>query len=229
VLLTVSDDSIAPLCDQLAQDKAFCEGSVVAHCSGALSLDVISEAHELGCHTGSIHPLQTFPSAERAVEVLSLGETYCFCEGDAEALELLLDLAERIGSRAVAIDSAGKAMYHAAAVMVANYQASLVAGAIRLCAGAGIDGDIALSALGPLIKAAGSNIAAMGPIDALTGPISRGDIETVRHHIDAMARNPEYGDVLKLYKSAGLVAVDVAIAKKTISPEAARSLKDLLG
>ena len=85
VLLTVSDDAIASVCREFADQGAFPRGSVVVHCSGALSSEVLLPARErCGCAIGSMHPLQTFPTAEAAIE--RLGGTSCFCEGDDDAL-----------------------------------------------------------------------------------------------------------------------------------------------
>ncbi|MCE5277232.1 MAG: Rossmann-like and DUF2520 domain-containing protein [Planctomycetaceae bacterium] len=238
VLLTVNDDAIEPLCNQLADAKAFKSGAVVAHCSGALGSDALISAREqCGCHVGSMHPLQTFPTVEAAVETLP--KAYCFCEGDAPAVEALYAFAARIGSKAVVMDSGGKALYHAAAVMACNYLTTLLECGLELMAAAGVDPKLAATALLPLVQATLDNNAAMGPAAALTGPIARGDVATVARHVAALRqavvavgpsdlppRHP--GATLALYRAAGLRTIELALKKGTIDAAKADALRKIL-
>ncbi len=222
VLLTVCDDAIEPLCAQLAQAKAFARGSVVAHCSGALGSDVlISARDQCGCHIGSMHPLQTFPTVEAAVAALP--KAYCFCEGDAAAVDTLRELAQRIGSEAVVMDSGGKALYHAAAVMACNYLTTLLDCGLELMAAAGIDRQLAATALLPLVQATLDNNATLGPAAALTGPIARGDAATVARHVAALS-----GQTAALYRAAGLKTIELALKKGSIDAAKADALRKVL-
>ncbi|MHC4718024.1 MAG: Rossmann-like and DUF2520 domain-containing protein, partial [Planctomycetota bacterium] len=142
VLLTVPDDAIEGLCRQLAEARAFAPGAVVAHCSGALSSEVLSPARDLcGAAIGSIHPLQTFPDAETGVE--RVGGTYFFCEGDDRAVAVLAALAEAVGGTPVRIAPEAKLLYHAAAVMACNCLAALLDASFRTAWEAGIDPALA--------------------------------------------------------------------------------------
>jgi predicted short-subunit dehydrogenase-like oxidoreductase (DUF2520 family) len=207
VLLTVPDGAIAVVCERLAAAAAFGEGAVVAHCCGALSSEVLAAARErCGCSIGSIHPLQTFPTV--AAAMAHLPGTYCFCEGDEAAAEVLERLAEAIGGRAVRIDASRKVLYHAAAATACNYLVALLDAAARLAAAAGIDRATWLAAVEPIVRATVDNVARLGPAEALTGPIARGDVETVARHAAAVGACDE--PLRRLYAAAANYTIELA-------------------
>ncbi len=222
VLLTVSDDAIASVCDELAE--SFAKGAVVAHCSGALGSEVLGSARRRGCAVGSMHPLQTFPSVQAAVEALP--GAYCFIEGDPPAIAALERLATDIGARPVRIVSAAKPLYHAAAVVACNYLTALADAAEALCHQAGIEQSTARKALAPLVRATLENVLASGPEEALTGPIARGDVATVQRHLEALATGQ--GDLDGLYRAMGRWTVALALRKGTIDAAQAQALRRLL-
>jgi predicted short-subunit dehydrogenase-like oxidoreductase (DUF2520 family) len=225
VLLTVSDDAIASVCARIAEADAFRKGAVVAHCCGALGSDVLAPARDwCGCFIGSMHPLQTFPTVRAAIE--RLGGAYFFCEGDATAVEALERLAAALGGTPVRIDAGAKALYHAAAVVACNYLTALIDAALDLARKAGIDRATAWSAMEPLVRATVANIAEVGPEQSLTGPIARGDADTVRRHLSALADGPVELD--ELYRAAGKWAVLLAARKGTLSAGSAEELRRLL-
>ncbi|MCJ7543376.1 MAG: DUF2520 domain-containing protein [Phycisphaerae bacterium] len=222
VLLTVSDDAVGSVCDELA--GAFAEGAVVAHCSGVLDSGVLASARARGCAVGSMHPLQTFPSVGAAID--ALGGAYCFIEGDSPAVKALERLAADIGAHPVPIASGAKPLYHAAAAVACNYLAALLDAASALCRQAGIDEPTARRALAPLVRRTLENVLAEGPAAALTGPIARGDVATVRRHLAAMAGVE--ADLEKLYRALGRWTVALALRKGTIDAAKAATLRRLL-
>jgi len=223
VILAVSDDAIAAVCRELADASAFRAGAVVAHCSGALGSDELAAARASGYHVGSMHPLQTFPSVQAAID--RLGGAYCFIEGDEVAAAVLRRLASDIGARPVAITSAAKPLYHAAAVVACNYLAALLDAAMAICGQAGIDDQTSRRALEPLVRATVDNIMAEGTEKALTGPIARGDTETLRRHLTALAGHE---DLDRLYRQLGRWTVGLALRKGTIDNQKASALRRLL-
>jgi predicted short-subunit dehydrogenase-like oxidoreductase (DUF2520 family) len=224
VLIAVPDDRIADLCTQLARKQAFTPGTIVAHCSGALSSEVLASARdECCCLIGSMHPLQTFPTVEAAVG--RLPGSWCFCEGDETAVTCLMRLAEAIGARAARITPGGKAVYHAAAVMACNYLVTLMDAAADLARQAGLDRQTWLSAVEPIVRATVENVSATGPEKALTGPVARGDIQTVRRHLDALAGADE--GLRRLYAACGLRTVELALRAGRISAEAAAEMTEM--
>jgi predicted short-subunit dehydrogenase-like oxidoreductase (DUF2520 family) len=225
VLLTVPDDAIEAACRDLAATRAFAPGSIVAHCSGALSSECLAPARrELGCQVASFHPLQSFPTVEAALQ--SLPGSYCFGEGDEIALAALEALAAAIGARWVRIETGHKALYHAAAVVACNYLTSLLDAALRLAESAGIERGTAWRALEPLIRATLENASRLGTEAALTGPIARGDLGTVATHLAALGEHaPELSD---LYRALGSWTVGLALRKGSIDEKGARNLLEAL-
>jgi len=223
VLLTVTDGAI--------QDAGtLARGTVVVHCCGALSSEVLAAARDRsGCHIASAHPLQTFPTAAAAVE--RLPGTFFFCEGDQPAMEVIerfiVAIAGRV-ERISAVGPASKMLYHASAVMACNYLVTLIDAALELMGCVGIDRRTALAALGPLVRATVDNVIALGPEQALTGPVSRADGETVGGHLDALAGRCDLHGVSELYRVAGRQTVALALRKGTIDPPAAEALMKLL-
>ena len=189
VLLTVPDDAIGPLCRRLADAGAFRKGAIVAHCSGALGSDVLAPARDCGCHVGSMHPLQTFPTVEAALG--KLPGSYFFIEGDPPVARTLSRLAVAVGGIPIRIAPQAKTLYHAAACVASNYLVTLMDAALQVGSAAGIAPAKLLRALEPLVRATVDNVFALGPARALTGPIARGDAQTVRRHQKALRRaNP---------------------------------------
>jgi predicted short-subunit dehydrogenase-like oxidoreductase (DUF2520 family) len=106
-----------------------------------------------------------------------------------------------------------RAVYHAAAVFASNFVDVVVAEAVRLLMGIGWTRKEAETALMPLVEGAVDNIKGRGVVAALTGPIRRGDANTVARHLAAVD-NPD------LYRMLGLVALDIA-RKAGLEPSAA--------
>ena len=223
VFITTPDDEISATCRRLSEGGAFRPGAVVAHCSGALPSTVLQSAHAAGAHVGSLHPLQTLATVEQAVRVLP--GSYCCIEGDAEAVRALEGVALALRMHVMTIPTEGKTLYHAAAVMACNYLVALEHAALKLSAEAGIDRAAALRAALPLIGQTVKNLADVGVPQSLTGPVARGDVETVRRHLQAIqSRLPE---LLGLYKLLGREAVEVALEAGTLSKERAAELASL--
>ena len=222
--LATPDDVIGNVCRALADAGAFRPGSVVAHCSGALPSEVLAPARPAGAHVGSLHPLQSFASAEEAVRVLP--GCRCAIEGDPEAVGLLRTVAEDIGGRPFVIRPEAKPLYHAAAVFASNYLVAVEAAAVRLAEAAVIPRAEALDALLPLIRGTVSNIERVGIPECLTGPIARGDAETVRRHCTEIARHA--ADLLPLYTLLGRQTVRVAVARGGLDEAAVHALEEAL-
>ncbi len=225
VVISVADDAIKTVCEMIADKKGFRNGSVVIHCSGALSRnELISAREKSNCRLGSMHPLQTFPNIPSALQTLP--GTYCFYEGDNVAITFMKYFSRKIGMKAEKIDGDLKSLYHASAVIACNYVTALLDAAIETASLSGIEPQKAWLALRPLIEATLLNIDQSGTGSALTGPISRGDIHTVRRHLyDLDNHCPEIGP---LYRELGLRTLAIAYKKKGLSNERHEMLLNLL-
>jgi len=113
-------------------------------------------------------------------------------------VKVATELATAVGLKSVAISSAAKATYHAAGVFGSNYVVALLAVARRLLGRSGLPPDIAWPALVSLVRGAVDNLEAAGAEGALTGPVARGDIETIRRHLAALT-----GEDAELYRLLG--------------------------
>lgn len=191
VLLCVPDHEIAAAASSIAP------GPLVGHCSGATGLDVL-EPHE----AFSLHPLMTV--AGPATTFAEAGAA--IAGGTPRALRFARGLAEALGMRAVEIEGADRAAYHAAASMASNFLVTLEAAAERVAASAGVEREL----LVPLVRATLENWATMGPQRALTGPVARGDRATVAAQRAAVAERA--GDLLPLFDT--LVQATRALAHR---------------
>ena len=182
-MLAVGDDQIAPVCAQLAAGDLLC-GAVVFHCSGAKSSKELQAASDAGALVASVHPVRSF--ADPAAVAEDFAGTFCGVEGDAAALVQLAPALAAIGARAVAIDAAAKTVYHAAAVFASNYLVTVVDAALRAYQAAGIPADVARELARPLATETLANVFRLGPEAALSGPIARGDMQTVARQQQAI-------------------------------------------
>lgn len=226
VFLTVPDDAIGPLCNEIARAKGWREGQGVVHCSGALPSSVLQPAADMGALVASFHPLQTFASTEAAVAHMP-GSTFAI-EGDAPLVEQLDRLARVLDGVAIHLTPTQKTLYHAAAVIASNYTVTLAALAADLLVSQGIapDTNTALHYLIPLLRGTMDNLDALGLPDALTGPIARGDAGTVARHLAAL--NEIAPELAQVYRDLGKSTLPVAIEKSRLARETIESLEQAL-
>jgi len=225
VFITTPDDLIESLCIEISRQGGFQQDSVVIHCSGALSSEILASARECGAEVATLHPLQSFASVDQAVSLVP--GSFCTIEGDGNALFLVRQIAQDLGGIVLEITAKQKTLYHAAAVAASNYLVTLIYLALELDKAAGLPINISFNALLPLMKGTLNNIGKKGIPDALTGPIARGDVATVSAHLKAIEEDSS--KLLPLYQCLGLYTVDLAKAKRTITKETADKLVALLG
>ena len=205
IVLAVPDGAIPGVAAALA---GLPPGIPVLHASGALSVDALAPLAARGHPVGGLHALAAVADPVAGAERLR-GATFGV-EGEGEARSLALRIVEGCGGRALAVPSEGKPLYHAAAVFAANYAVALLGVAERLMGEAGVPPEEARAALAGLASGAVENVALRGPAAALTGPVARGDAETVRLHLGRLsgADRPLYSllarEALALARDAGL-------------------------
>lgn len=205
VFLSVPDDAIAPLARELAAQTKDREGKVFFHLSGLHPAGLLwpLAGEEEG---GSLHPLLSL--AERLTGAKRLrGCLYTF-EGGKKAAAVARELVASLGGAFLTIRPEQKPLYHAAAVIVSNYLIGLVDVALTIFARLGLDRRTGREALRPLLEATLANLHTLGPEEALTGPISRGDLETVRMHLFHLEKHDE--KVATLYRALGIWTVELA-------------------
>jgi predicted short-subunit dehydrogenase-like oxidoreductase (DUF2520 family) len=188
LVLAVPDDAIAGVASAVA-------GRVSArwafHLSGALAADALEPLRRAGAATGSLHPLAPFTGKD--------GETwdgaYVAVEGEDAAAAEGERLAKELGGRGHRIRASGKPLYHAAATLAAGGTAALLAMAVKLWEQAGLPEAEARAALSVLSRRAAEAVGAMPFGEAITGPIARRDVGTLRAHARALREAPAAAEV----------------------------------
>jgi predicted short-subunit dehydrogenase-like oxidoreductase (DUF2520 family) len=204
VLVTVRDAQLEEVLAGLASASP-AKGTVVLHTSGAAEPAALAALRAQGHPCGTFHPLLAFTDPARAAA--SIGGAWFGIDGDPRARETSRTLAAALGARTLEIPAGEKVRYHAAAVFVSNFPALLMASGEKLLTTIGLLPDDARAALMPLFAAAAENVKAKPSVQALTGPIVRGDVETVRRHVAALAADPE---MRALYAALSRAAVELA-------------------
>jgi predicted short-subunit dehydrogenase-like oxidoreductase (DUF2520 family) len=223
-LIGTPDDHIVEACNALAASGLLRAGDLVFHCSGALpSADLVS-AKEAGAWIGSVHPVKSFANPMVSAEAFS--GTFCGMEGDDRALEILRPAFEALGGKTFAINPQFKTIYHAAAVMVCNYLTSLIEIGAQAYLKAGLDRETAMQVMEPIVRGTVENIFESGTVQALTGPIARGDHAIVSSQLAALSDwNPRLGN---LYRDLGATALDLSRRQGSASPDSLAALAKLL-
>jgi predicted short-subunit dehydrogenase-like oxidoreductase (DUF2520 family) len=220
VFITTPDDTIASVAAQVDWHR----GQGVVHCCGAESTDILTPARKSGARTGAFHPLQTFASVEKALENIP-GSTVAI-EAEPPLLETLKDIATALGGRWIELKAGDRVVYHASAVIACNYLVTLEKLATDLWQTFNVPRQQAVQALLPLIRGTIRNIETVGIPDCLTGPIARGDIGTVKKHLDALEKAAP--DLLSTYRELGLKTIPVALGKGKIDEQRAKELEAVL-
>ncbi|HEX5727426.1 MAG TPA: Rossmann-like and DUF2520 domain-containing protein [Longimicrobiaceae bacterium] len=220
VLITVPDGAVAKVAAQLAE-TGLPAGVPVLHASGMLGHEALAPLAERGHPTGSVHPLAAVADPVHGAERLR-GATFGV-EGEGAALALAERIVSACGGRAFHVQPGEKPLYHAAAVVAANYTVVLLALAERLMARAGVPAEEARAALASLAAGAVANVAERGPAAALTGPAARGDAVTVGWHLARLSAEER-----PLYSLLGREAVAIAEAAG-LAPHKAARVRELLG
>ncbi len=222
VLLTVPDDVLPGLVAGLAATGADLTGRLLAHASGRHGLAVLDPAVRAGALPLALHPVMTFTGRPDDIDKLT-GITFGVTAPDplrpvAEALVL------EMGGEPVFIAEQYRDLYHAALASAANHMVTLVVEAADLLREVGVGNPARM--LGPLLSAALDNALRLGDA-ALTGPVARGDAETVAAHIEALrAAAPE---ALPAYLALARLTADRALSAGTLSAPDAQRLLGVLG
>jgi predicted short-subunit dehydrogenase-like oxidoreductase (DUF2520 family) len=253
VFLAVPDDAL-PTLDAGVVWRA---GQAVVHLSGAHGRDALPRAASGGAHVAALHPLMLFPrgAAPDAADALArlAGCTWALEAGDEALTAALATLVAALEGRVVRLRSTDRVPYHLAAVLASNYVVALLGAAVAIWQDFGVASPDALEALLPLLRGSVEQIARLGPVASLTGPIARGDAGTVAAHlawlrrqigaggtdpVDRSAATPagpgapppsvDPAALFAAYCALARLALPLAEARGTLSPTASAALRTLL-
>ncbi|MGH3908783.1 MAG: Rossmann-like and DUF2520 domain-containing protein [Pseudonocardiaceae bacterium] len=222
VLLAVPDDVLPGLVSGLAATGAFRPGQIVVHTCGARGVDVLEPATAAGVLPLALHPAMTFTG-----RCEDLARLRAACVGVTVADEIGWSVGEALvlemGAEPVRVPPQGRPLYHAALAHGANHLATLVRDAVDALEQAGVVPAERL--LGPLLEAALDNTLRHGD-RALTGPVARGDADTVRLHLRVLAEAAP--ELLSSYRAQAGRTAYRAEAAGLLTPTAADRIRQTL-
>ncbi len=220
IFLAVPDDAITPIANSLASNGLNWTNKSVVHCSGNLSSDALKALSDVDCTTASMHPIQTFKRGDKADRFEGI---FINLEGNSEVIKFLDDLVKKMVANSVVLTKYQKSILHIAAVFSSNYLVALMHQTEKILNRAELNEGISL--LEQLINQTLQNVLDKGTVEALTGPISRGDVNSVQKHLELIEGDPSSK---KLYKMMGRIAIEITAQRKEVQPEKLQQLRDLL-
>ena len=219
VFLTVPDDAI----ETVASGIRWRAGAGCVHCSGAGDLDLLRKPAAEGAQVGGFHPLRMFGEPGKSFDMRGCAVAVAGTEPLAGELERL---ARALGARPLRLPEGGRALYHAAANFSGAFVVALIAETVALWKKLGISEGDAMRALLPLLRGSVDNVEKLGTAGALGSVVARGDLGTIRRHLEALATIDPAS--LELYRLLSLRTIPLAIAKGTLRPAVAAEIAALL-
>ena len=219
LLLAVPDDALIRIAEELA--PVVRPGQVVLHTSGRHGTEALAALARGGARTIAFHPAMTFTGTD-----VDLDRTCVFgLTADAAERALAEELVSELGGTSMWIDESDRSLYHAALAHGANHLVTIVAQSMDLLRQAGATDPAAV--LRPLLTAALGNALDFGDA-ALTGPVVRGDVTTIRAHADAFIDAGTPAATRDAYNALARATAARAEADGRLTPTAARDIRQAL-
>jgi predicted short-subunit dehydrogenase-like oxidoreductase (DUF2520 family) len=232
-VLAVPDDAIIPVSEHIRWSANQC----IVHLSGAMSARALSAADKRGASVAALHPLMTFTRALTDSPLEEIQERLRGCvwaleTSDEDLRATLQSMVSALDGKVAVLGENDRIPYHIAGVLASNYVVTLIGAAVALWESFGEDASLAGEALLPLLRASVENLAAMPPSTALSGPIARGDLGTLRAHLDWLASNaqisPDISALREAYLALARLTVPLAEEKGTLTAARASAIRALL-
>ncbi|AKF08210.1 DUF2520 domain-containing protein [Sandaracinus amylolyticus] len=218
IVIAVPDPAIESVAERIA--PVLDPSHVVLHCAGSRGRDVLASCAARGASTGVMHPLVAIASEESV-----LADRTFVIDGDERAIDAASRIARACEARVVIAPLHGPA-YHAAAALVANGSTALAALGVSILERLGVPSGDAARAIGGLLASVAQNVASVGVPRALTGPIARGDAQTVARHREALAEIDRV--TLAAYDAVAPSILEVA-TRAGLDGRAQRAIRRALG
>ena len=202
IIISVPDNQIKTVAQQLSEAGISWKNRYVIHLSGSLDSSILEPLATKGAHIGSLHPLQTFTRGDTADR---FDDIWFTMQGNDAIISILDKLIAPCSGQRKILSSSQKSAMHLAAVFASNYLVALMDVVENITK----DSDISdgLKMLEPIVQQTVHNINSKGSKKSLSGPVARGDTSTIEKHLEQLEKNPRY---LKLYCQLGLLASDIA-------------------
>lgn len=180
IFIAVPDDAVNAVAQQLVKTQKDFSRCIVFHTSGFLSSNILEALRKRGAAVGSFHPLQTFP--KKGGDFKDWKNIWIGIEGNVRAVVAGKRIARELGARPFELSPAHKGLYHIAAVFSSNYVVTLLSILEELGSRIQLSRRTTVSMFEPLILQSVRNVKKYSAHSALTGPIARGDVRTVKSH-----------------------------------------------
>ena len=218
-IITTPDDNIEEVAHRLSKNPFLKQGDIVIHCSGVLSSNILASMRERGCFIASVHPLKSF--THTIVNQNDCLGTYCAIEGDEGAIKPLEVIFKGLGFIPFIIESDKKVLYHSGAVFASNYLVTLLHEAINGMKKAGVNHQMAKELVLSLMQGTLNNLKQQEAADALTGPLARGDVETIASHLTQL------GSSKSLYQALAMATLPLTNHSEETLRQLAKLFSDL--
>lgn len=226
LLLAVNDSSLPSVSETVASLRLGFKNLAVVHFSGALTDAVLKPLADKGAITIALHPFQTFTQAD-AQHPDAFKCYFGLQATELEGVEIGKKLAHDLGGKVMIIPKDAKTLYHIAGVMVSNYLVTLTSLATEIFAGLGLKPDEAYRVFEPIMHSTMRHMHDASDLrEALSGPIERGDTQTVQKHMKELSEQLPH--ILPTYVALAVETVRVAIHKGSISQTEAAEILDAL-
>jgi predicted short-subunit dehydrogenase-like oxidoreductase (DUF2520 family) len=225
-ILAVPDNQVKSVGKKLSEKNFDFPASLFIHLSGSQDVSLLNALHEKGAYTASFHIMQTFPSKKTrdiknsfsAVE--SVSDTAC---------NYLFKLSKDLKLNPFRINSADKVIYHLAGVYASNFINAVIYQSRKLAGMLNLEDYSFNDIFAPLFLSTIRNIKKSGPVQALSGPVERGDPDTIKKHINALKKSADRNrDILLSYLSLSLILVQAAEEKSGSLNKGQTEIKQLL-
>lgn len=184
LFITTPDNVIGSVWDCIIKNNMSVQNKIVCHFSGALSSDVFTDSQSTGASVCSIHPMLAF--SDKLTSYRIPANTFFALEGDETAVSAMKSLFETLGNTVCRIDKSKKSLYHTAASVLSNEIVALLDMGYSVLEQCGFSRDEAVNATQNLVLGNVNSVLENGCVNALTGPVERNDLQTVKKHVDSL-------------------------------------------
>lgn len=183
LFITTPDNVIGSVWDCIKNNMSV-QNKIVCHFSGALSSDVFTDSQSTGAGVCSVHPMLAF--SDKLTSYRIPANTFFAIEGEETAVSAVKSLFESLGNTVCRIDKSKKSLYHTAASVLSNEIVALIDMGYSLLEQCGFSRDDAVGATKNLVSGNVKSVLENGCVNALTGPVERNDLQTVKKHVESL-------------------------------------------
>ena len=205
IFITTPDSEIQVLAELLARKLK--NTPIVFHTSGALSSEILRSLKEIGCETGSLHPLVSVSDAIAGSK--SFKDVFFCVEGTPATVTIAEKIVADLEGKAFTVPTEFKALYHASAVMASGHLVALFSVAAEMLVTCGLSETEAQKVLLPLVESTINNLKTQSFAKALTGPFARADVKTLQLHLEALSERA-LPQTIEIYRQLGEQSLHLA-------------------